>query len=241
MEDLNAYQDDQVSAYHAFDEPFEEVLYRYRSEPTKTLRQADIPYAEIYMLYGSLLVELKRFPEAQEALKKGLRWNPMCFDIMSEYAETYKIAGDLDQFFALTLEAFKIAFHSADVARCYRNLGYYFVEKEKYSEAVGCYLMSMGFDRESPQAQSELYYISTKTDGKIKEPTLDEMKKYAKKYSFPIGPDDDVLGVALAYGKLFLQQEDPQKSRYFLNIAYDLTDDEALKEIIDSLPKEAAK
>ena len=50
----------------------------------------------MYLLYGSLLVELNRIPEAQEALKKGLRWDPICFRMMSEYIETYKMSGDLE-------------------------------------------------------------------------------------------------------------------------------------------------
>lgn len=79
VEELNAFQDDQVSEYHVFDEFFEEVLYQYRAKPDKDIRRAQIPYTEIYMLYGSLLVELKRIPEAQEALRKGLRWNPVSF------------------------------------------------------------------------------------------------------------------------------------------------------------------
>lgn len=125
VEELNAFQDDQVSEYHVFDEFFEEVLYQYRAKPDKDIRRAQIPYTEIYMLYGSLLVELKRIPEAQEALRKGLRWNPVSFRITSEYIETYKMTGELEQFFNLTKEAFKIAFRSVDVARCYRNLGFY--------------------------------------------------------------------------------------------------------------------
>ena len=59
VEDLNAFQDDSVSEYHNFDEPFEEILYDYRTNPEKDLRPAQIPYAMIYALYGSLLVEFK--------------------------------------------------------------------------------------------------------------------------------------------------------------------------------------
>lgn len=235
VEELNAFQDDQVSQYHVFDEWFEEILYRYRYKPEKDLRQAQIPYTEIYMLYGSLLVEIGRYIDAQEALKKGLRWNPVSFTIMSEYIETFKMMGDLDRFFTLSLDAFKIAFHSKDVARCYRNLGYYFVEKEQYSQAIGSYLMSLQFDRESGKAQSELYYISTRTGRPVKEPSLEQMKTYAETYGFPLGADKDVLGLSFSYGRHFVEENEPKAARYFLNIAYDLTDDEDIKEILDKL------
>ena len=123
------------------------------------------------MLYGSQLVELNRIPEAQEALKKGLRWDPICFRMMSEYIETYKMSGDLEQFYILTKEAFKIAFRSTDLARCYRNLGYYFVEKKLWSEAISCNLLSLEYDNEAKAAQSELYYINSATDAKIPDPS----------------------------------------------------------------------
>jgi tetratricopeptide (TPR) repeat protein len=237
VEDLHAFEDDQVSEYHLFDEFFEEVLYQYRAEPEKDIRQAQIPYTEIYLLYGSLLVELKRIPDAREALKKGLRWNPVSFRITSEYIETYKMTGDLDPFFDLTKDAFKIAFRSADVARCYRNLGFYFVEKKLWSEAIACYLLSLQYERESTQAQSELYYINSVTDGKIPEPSIDQLKAYSEKYGFPLGADDDVLGLSVSYGRHCLEQNNPDAARYFLAIAYDLTDDEEIEKMIENLPQ----
>ena len=83
--------------------------------------------------------------------------------------------GDLNNFFRLTVDAFKIAFRPQHVARCYRNLGYYFVEKELYSEAIACYLLSLQFEKDALQVQSELYYINSKTDGKVKEPSIEEI------------------------------------------------------------------
>ena len=237
-EDLHAFEDDQVSEYHVFDEFFEEILYSYRANPEKDLRQAQLPYTEIYMLYGSLLVEVKRYSDAQDALRKGLRWNPVSFRLMSEYIETYKITGDLEQFFSLTKDAFKIAFRSADVARCYRNLGFYFVEKKLWSEAIACYLLSLQFDHESNQAQSELYYINSSTDGKIPQPSIEQAKAYGEKYGFPIGADDDVLGLAISHGKHFLGQGEIDATKYFLGIAYDLTGSEEILKVLEQLPQE---
>lgn len=235
VEELHAFEDDQVSEYHVFDEFFEEVLYQYRTNPERDIRHAQIPYTEIYLLYGSLLVELERIPDARKALKKGLRWNPVSFKITSEYIETYKMTGDLDQFFYLTKEAFKIAFHSSDVARCYRNLGFYFVEKQLWSEAIACCLLSLQYEHESRQAQSELYYINHATDGSIPEPSMDQMKEYSEKYGFPLGADDDILGISISYGKHYLEQNAPDAARYFLSIAYDLTDNEEIAKMINNL------
>ena len=232
IEALNAFEDDKVSEYHDFEEWFEEVLYQYRSKTEKDMRHAQIPYREMYLLYGVLLVELKRIPEAQEALKKGLRWNPVCFHMMSEYIESYKMSGDLEK------EAFKIAFRPTDLAQCYRNLGYYFVEKKLWPEAIACNLLSLEYDKEAKAAQSELYYINNATDGKIPEPSIDQTREYSKKYGFPFGPDRDILGLSYAYGKHFLEEKEPNAARYFLSITYGLTGDPEIKEIIEKLSQE---
>ncbi|MDO4544957.1 MAG: hypothetical protein Q4C25_02265 [Bacillota bacterium] len=238
IEKLNVFQNDRVSEYYVFDETFEEVLYQYREKPKKELRRAQIPYPDIYFLYGSLLVELNCIQEAQSSLKKGLQWNPVSFAIMAEYMETYKMMGDFDKFFSITLETFKIAFRSKDVARCYRNLGYYFVEKELYEEATACYLLSMQYDNGSKQPQSELYFINATTKAEIKAPSLEEVKKYAEKYGFPMGPNPEVAGLAFTYGEHCLKEGLSQGARYFLNIFYDLTNDEEIKEMLEKIPED---
>ena len=42
----------------------------------------------------------------------------------------------------------------------------------------GCYLLSLQFDHESNQAQSELYYINSSTDGKIPQPSIEQAKAW---------------------------------------------------------------
>ena len=235
IENSNLYQDDRVSEYHDFQEFFEEILYRHIYKPQKDIRNAPVfPFVEIYYLYGSLLVEMKRPVEAREALKKGLQWNPMCFKMLSEYIETYKMEGDMGNFYDNTIEAFRIAFRSADVARCFRNIGYYFVEKKLYSEAKAAYFLSMSYDNQSGQAQSELYYISQMA-GNIPDPGINEAKKYSEKYGFPLGVDENILKIAYSYFYKFKEIGQMDGAEYCGSIIYDLTHDEEIKKMLDFL------
>lgn len=235
IESANMFSDDQVSEYHNFEEPFEEVLFRRLNNPVKEIRQAPVPFTEIYYLHGCLLFEMGRYQEAQETLKKGLRWNPVSFRIVSELSETYKQAGEFDEFLGLTRDAFKIAFRPQQIARCYRNLGYYFVEKELYPEAVAVYYLSSGYDSESKQVASELYYISQKMGGKLPEPVSDDIQKYAAQYGFPLSVSDDILGLAYGLGEQCKDQGDYETACYFFNIVYGLTGDEKIGEMIAKL------
>ena len=183
------------------------------------LRRAEVPYTVIYSLYGSLLVEMKRLEEARAALEKGLRWNPMHFGMMSEYMETYKMQGDMDEFFRLTVQAFKIAIHRPQLARCYRNLGYYFIEKELYPEAKACYFMSLHYEPDSKQASSELYAIHMATDGKLPDPTAKDLGRYSVQYGFPLGPDENTYSVGCNYGKYFMEQGNKEAALYCFKIS----------------------
>lgn len=237
VDEFPMFKNDSVSEYYTFDEFFEELLYGFYNKPERTLRRAEIPFAEIYLQHGSLLFEQKRYSEARAVLEKARRWNPASAKIAFEYMETFKAQGEIEQFAAITKETFKYAFHSTDVARCYRNLGYYFIEKKLYSEATGCYLMSLQFEQDNKTAQSELYYIQTKAPKGFKQPTIDDIKQYGEKYGFPVGVANDVLGLAFAYGKHFAEDGQKEGALYCFNVAYELTDDEDIKKIMDDLDK----
>ena len=236
IENLDFYQDDTVSEYHTFNNFFEEALYRFRNEPKKDLRRADGPLSDAYLLYGSLLIELKRFEDAKIALKKALRWNPIDFNITSEYTEIFKITRDLDTFYKLTLDAFKIAYHPETLARCYRNLGFYFIEKKLYPEATVCYLLSMNFSSDNKQAQSELYYIQSLNNGKLKTPSEKEVKEFSEKYGFPTGSDRDILSLAYSYGMHLREQGIYDAAKFCFEILYNLVKDPEIKKMIDNLP-----
>ncbi len=159
----------------------------------------------------------------------------MSFNMTMEYIETFKMEGNMDKAFELTVEAFKIAIHSDQVARCYRNLGYIFVEKKLYPEAVACYVTGDQFEKDAKQTQSELYYIQQVT-GQTFNPSMKDLGEYSEKYGFPIGADREVVDLAYYYGKQFLESKEYEGAKYCLGIAYELTVDETIKEMLASIP-----
>ena len=236
LDENQPYKDDEVSEYYNFEEYFEEVLFQELNKTEKEIRRVPVPYTRIYNIYGYILYELDKFNEAKRCLEIGLGWNPVSFKLMSEYIEILKVKGDLENFFKLTINAFKIAFRPQNVARCFRNLGYYFAEKELYSEAKAAYIMSLQFERDSEQALKELYYVDEKTDHKLEKPPIEKVKEYAAKYSFPIGADIDVLTLAYQKGIKSLENKEPFAARYYFSILYDLTHDPEIKQALDKLP-----
>lgn len=234
-EELDMFADDAVSEYHNFKEFMEEILYRHIYEPEKDLRKADVDYSEIYLLYGSLLFELGKHEDAIAALEKAMKWNPMSASLAFEHAENYKALGKLDEYEKCTREIFKIAYRPKDLARCYRNLGYLYVEKGEYDLATCCETFSLQFEK-SNLVQSELYYISTKT-GKVFDPTVDDIKSAFEVNGIPFGPDRDVMGIAYTYGKHFYDEKAYNAAAYFLDIFAGFVNDDEVNKMLEFATK----
>ena len=236
VETMDWFKDDKVSEYHCFNEFFEEALYREYNKPTKVLRSPGFPLDTIYFQYGSLLLDVERPKDAESALITAMHWNPANANIALERAEACKRQGDIDAFFEHSVESFKYAFRPKYLARCFRNVGYYFSDKEMWEEAASCYSLSLQFDGSSELAISELYYIQERS-GKNIDQLIDHdyTQRICKKYGFPFGADKTVIGLAYSYGKHFIKEGDNEGARYCLQIFYDLTGDENVKKEIDEL------
>ena len=116
----------------------------------------DIDYA--YYALGVIEVENKNLSKAREYLRRAIEWNPVYVDAYFEYAETFKMAGNLETFYTVTNNIYDKIFLPGHLARYYRNLGYYFIEKENYNLATCLFLHSLSFE-ETDMAKSEIMYI----------------------------------------------------------------------------------
>lgn len=238
VEKLAMYQDDAVSEYHTFYEPMEEILYKYHNQPKKALRQASEPFSDLYLNLGSVLFELGDMAPAKVALEKAVRWNPINAPIAFEYAEIYKKKGDMEEFFRLTMQIFPNVYRSNHLARCYRNLGYYFVEKKLWKVAASCLLLSIHYDKEHPLAQSELWFIQQNAGAGFSMPSDEEIVDVVKQYNIPLGADRDVVGIAISIGEDSEKAGQIAVAKYFYDIAYDLTGIDEIKDRLDALPEE---
>ena len=241
LEGLNLYQDGQAD-YYDFNTLMEMVMFQSQHPEVQPVADIEEPLNRLYAMYGSILLELGKLDEAEEALSIAMDWNPMSADIAFEHAEVFKQRKDMEAFKRLTIAIFPIAYKRREIAHCYRNIGYYFVEKQMWDEAVGCYLLSMSFAEAEGryQAEQELHYIYEETKGEAERPSIGAMRSYGEKYGFPIGPDAKVIEAAMLYGKTMLAQKKFQHASYFLDIAYKLTENKEIKQVLDGVNEQLA-
>lgn len=236
VENLNLRAADGGECY-SFNTLMEMELFKSLHPDLSPVTSIEEPLNRLYAMYGSVLLELGKLEEAEEALAIAMDWNPVSADIAFEHAEVFKQKKDLETFKKLTAAIFPIAYKRRELAHCYRNIGYYFVEKQYYEEAVGSYLLSMSFaDAEGRyQAEQELKYIYDETKGEAKRPSIGAMRSYGEKYGFPIGPDAKIIETALLHGKTMLAEKKYQHAAYFLDIAYKLTENKEIQQVLDEV------
>jgi tetratricopeptide (TPR) repeat protein len=239
--ELIMFRDDTVSEYHCFRNIFEEIIYKETFKPERTVRKMSEDFAHLYCIYGSLLFELKRYDEAGAALKKAIRINPIATEARFELAEISKVKGDWQDFLKQTIQCLTVAYSSVNIGRCYRNVGYYFIEQQNFDAATVIYFISMQYDRQSQMAQSQLLYIQQVTGKQVKPPSNEEFVQIFKQHEIPSGANEIVLGIATALGKSAKEQGHFDAARFFFSILYDLTLDEGVKSWIDSLPTSESK
>ena len=232
-----SYESDSISVYYHFNNILEEVLWEQIDKTELEVRRAPEDIPAFYLLYGSLLFELERYSQAREMLRKGLQFNPVSTEILFEYAETFKVKKQFNEYLKITADALLYAYRKEDIARAYRNYGYYYVEMERYDIALDIYFFSLQYDMNNT-AKGEIFYISEKTGIQPTPPDPKKLFANLKNENIQLGVSDLVFNVLLALAKHASQNNAIEAAKDFLNIAYKLTDDKNILNLLKKLPSE---
>ena len=229
------FEDDKVSEYHYFTNPLEELIFRKYVGLKKELRYIpdNQPLLDLYYVYGFLLLESKQYDRAEEYLKKAIGINPVSARIILELTEIYKVhTYTLNECFIRTSDALKYSYYPQDIARCYRNLGYYYVEENDFKTALALYIYSMEYEA-SPLAYAEIKFIQSKTDNM--ELSLNECIDIIEGKNIQVGPNPFILDTLDEFIREYEENKLYNQLLYFLELRFDLKNDvETLGKINDT-------
>lgn len=220
------FEDDKVSEYHSFTNPLEEIIFMEYIGCEKEMRYIpdNKPLLDLYYIYGFLLFENQEFEEAEESLKKAVKINPVSSRVILELSEIYKMhTPTFNKFIIYTSDALKYAYYPQDLARCYRNLGYYYIEENQFDVATALFKYSMEYEM-SIMAYNELQYIESK--GHNINITLNEAISILEEKNIQIGVNPFVLSTLEELAKEYESNKLYNQSLYFYNLLYNITHDE---------------
>ncbi|WP_407432952.1 hypothetical protein [Methanobrevibacter sp.] len=145
------YENDKVNEYHSFSNPLEELIFNEFIGCEKELRYIpeSQPLEDLYYAYGFLLRDASRLEEAEIALKEAHKLNPVSTKIILELCDIYKMrAPTFNKFYFYTMDALKYAYSGYELARCYRNLGFYYYEENNNELTLACYKHSLKYEND---------------------------------------------------------------------------------------------
>lgn len=211
--------------YHSFLNPLEEILfYKYIGlEKELAFIPFDEPLFDLYYIYGTLLLENDDFAKAEEYLLKALRINPVSSKTILSLADIYKSkTRTYNRFFLYNVDALKFAYKNEDIARAYRNFGFFYVEENQLDIAAVFYDFSLNFDF-NKQAFRELEYI--KSRGINTEMDRKDAERIIESKSIQIGVNPFILDTLKIICADLENKRHYNGALYFYRILYDLTKD----------------
>jgi len=136
------------------------------ADNNQSIEVLDSVWADAYLLKAYALTELKRIPDAQQALESAIGLSPMNSQYLSELAYTYQMQKDCEKSIATYEQAASMAELSSDDAtktndltRAWRGQGYCLVEQGKLKEAEAKYHQALALDPKDDKSKGELEYI----------------------------------------------------------------------------------
>jgi len=229
-EDL--YAEDEVSIYYSFRNPVEEIFFEQRFAPEKTIRIPPFPFNEVYELLLYLQVEQMHLADAMETIAIALKRNPLNTTILFEAAELHKMRKELDEFLTATVKCHQFLYRRPDLARYFRNLGYCFIEKREWDEAIVSYCMSSQW-HQTDMAQSQLYYIAQET-GKLPEPEkYENWEQILTRHNVPVRPEVLWPQIAWGLGNHARESENCDLAAFSFSLVFELTRDEDAKRLLE--------
>lgn len=203
---------------------FELCVYTEIYNKDIPVRPTPFEFNLFYKLYGFILFKQEKLDEAKEALENALYWNPVSLPCLLDLAEIYKTENNIEKMYDITKNSLKYAYDRHSISRCYRNLGYYYIEKKDYETAICLYVMANEYE-ESPKIVNELSRIIAETGKKLKKPSAEEIAKKLKEKNIQIGSNPEIIKIAVGIGNNARDIGEKEAAEYCYNIVFNLTGD----------------
>ena len=228
--------DSDDTEYRSLENEMQLLLYQEFFKSEKKLLPTPIRTSRLYGLYGCAMMEFQKVDEARGLLGYSLHCNPLDFRFFFEYAETFKVKGEFEEFEKLNREYQEYAYTAQSMGHLYRNLGYVYIEKKQYSTAIALYYLSLAYDPDNEVAKQELAYIAHQIGSKGSAPSKGEVEKILEDENILAGVSDRVM--KLLYGNAYTESHvhhDLEKTKYFCQYLLDVTGNEDLvKELLEA-------
>lgn len=228
------FDEDDEARYFYFANPLEEAICDRVCPSEKTRRRAPIDYPLLYFTLGAVQLEARRPREAKAALNKALAFNPVDAETLCKIADVARRERDFVGYLKSTTQALRVSYRRRDLARCYRNLGTFYLDVQRYDVATAALHFSLTFD-ESAEARRELKFVESKTRRPAKAPPFEKLRKIFDAEGIPVGPSAETVEAARELAVRARDAGDFALALRCFDVVWRLADDAEAKAASDAL------
>lgn len=188
--DKNCPTTDEVQ-WFSFPTLFERLAYRRVEKDPRELRDVGEPLDRLYGDLALANVHAGDYDAAMSALKSAIRWNPMDCGSRLNLADLYRVAGDMQEYLALTYSVFERASDARHLARAFVNFSGWFQASEKPRTAAAALRAARALDARDSSVDAALDQAA----GTERDPDLvsdDEVEALLAEEGLPDGANADI-------------------------------------------------
>ena len=188
--DKNCPTTDEVQ-WFSFPTLFERLAYRRVEKDPRELRDVGEPLDRLYGDLALANVHAGDYDAAMSALKSAIRWNPMDCGSRLNLADLYRVAGDMQEYLALTYSVFERASDARHLARAFVNFSGWFQASEKPRTAAAALRAARALDVRDSSVDAALDQAA----GTERDPDLvsdDEVEVLLAEEGLPDGANADI-------------------------------------------------
>ena len=177
--------------WFSFPTLFERLAYRRVEKDPRELRDVGEPLDRLYNDLALANVHAGDYDEAMEALKRAVRWNPMDCSYRLNLADLFRVAGDMQEYLALTYPVFERASDARHLARAFVNFSGWFAASEKPRTAAAALRAARALDARDSSLEAALDQAA----GTERDPDLvtdAEMRELLAEEGLPDGANADI-------------------------------------------------
>ena len=230
-----------VEGEYVFKNLLEELLFQITiNKEIKKKIPLILDYSSLYSNYGNVLLHFDEYGNALKSFKLAYDYNPVNVKAIFGLCEIHKHDGDWNEYYDLALKSFKYDYSTEDLAKSFENLSIYYLNEYHESNdeenlKLAVYLNKLSGYYNDNDSKNQLNDILDENSIKEYDDSIADIKEYLKSKGLPYGPSVEVITICKNLGFQLDEDKKVVPALFYFNIAYDLTKDPAIKDVIDDL------
>ena len=232
-----------VEGEYIFKNLLEELLFQITiKKEIKRKYPLMLDYSTLYSNYGNVFLHFNEYENALKSFKLSYNYNPVNVKAIFGLCELHRIEENWDEFYNLTIQSFKYDYYLVDLSKSFENLSIYYFNEYHISDddenlKLSVYLSRLAQSYDGSNDSNENKTAIEFDDNALNEydQSIEEIKDCLKSKGLPYGPSIEVITICKNLGFQLDEDKKVVPALFYFNIAYDLTGDLAIKDVIDDL------